>query len=209
MDIIQTTTNDTDFFSKVANFDLWNFLKNAFQFVSDLFNPTSQYAHFWSIAKMVFSLVAMLFILIIAYCIVRLFEIRKKEHEHLHHEIEEYAEKHAKQEKKETEISTNGRWRAVLEYLFSDSEANWKLAIMEADNMLDDLMGDLGFKGDGLGEKLKSADQEKFHQLTSAWEVHTIRNRIAHEGSEFALSNHEAKRIIAIYEDIFQQYGII
>jgi len=53
------------------------------------------------------------------------------------------------------------------------------------------------------------ANQENFPQLTTAWEVHTIRNKIAHEGLAFELSQHEAKRIIALYEQIFHGYGFI
>ena len=75
--------------------------------------------------------------------------------------------------------------------------------------MLEGLLGDLGFKGETLGERLKSADQATFKSLTLAWEVHTIRNRIAHEGTSFELSQREAKRIIAIYEGIFREYGYI
>ena len=58
-------------------------------------------------------------------------------------------------------------------------------------------------------EKLKMANQDNFPSLTNAWEVHTIRNKIAHEGLSFELSQHEAKRIIALYEQIFRQYGFI
>ena len=75
--------------------------------------------------------------------------------------------------------------------------------------MLESLMGDLGFAGETLGDKLKSATQEKFRSLTVAWEVHTIRNRIAHEGMGFELSQHETKRVIAIYEQIFHEFGYI
>jgi hypothetical protein len=96
-----------------------------------------------------------------------------------------------------------------LQYLFSANEGDWKLAIIEADSMLEELMEQLGFKGENLGEKLKSADQEKFKNLSVAWEVHIVRNRIAHEGSEFQLSQHEAKRVIALYESIFRDYGFI
>ena len=49
--------------------------------VSDVFN-------FFLFAYAVF------FIIIIFYSIIRLLEIRKKEHAHLEHEIEEYAHKH-------------------------------------------------------------------------------------------------------------------
>jgi hypothetical protein len=70
-------------------------------------------------------------------------------------------------------------------------------------------MDQLGFRGENLGEKLKEANQDDFPNLTIAWEVHTIRNRIAHEGLAFELSQHEAKRVIALYEEIFHTYGYI
>jgi hypothetical protein len=103
----------------------------------------------------------------------------------------------------------NKKWGNVLQYLFSMNAGDWKLAIIEADGMLEELMDQLGFKGENLGEKLKSTDQEKFKNLSSAWEVHIIRNKIAHEGSDFDLSQHEAKRVIALYEQIFRDYGFI
>ena len=157
-------------------------------------------------------LLSLFFLTLIFYCAVRLFEIRRKEHKHLEHEIEEYAQRQGEREKKQREgesVSHNERWRKVLEYLFSVSSTDWRLAIIEADSMLEALTDQLGFKGDNLGEKLKMATQETFRGLSSAWEVHTIRNRIAHEGSLFEISQHEAKRVIALYEQIFRQYGYI
>lgn len=155
---------------------------------------------------------ALFFITLICYCAVRMFEIRKKEHDHLHHEIHEYAHRQAERDKKKKDgeyVSHNERWQRTLQYLFSVNATDWKLAIIEADSMLEALLDQLGFKGDSLGDKLKSTTQETFRSLPTAWEVHTIRNRIAHEGSAFPVSQHEAKRVIALYEGIFRQYGYI
>ena len=157
-------------------------------------------------------LLAFFFITLIFYCIVRLFEIRRKEHAHLHHEMLEYAHHQKEREKKMREgeaVSHNERWRKVLDYVFSESDSDWKLAVIEADSMLDTLLDQLGFKGENMGEKLKTASEDNFRSLTNAWEVHTVRNRIAHEGTEFNFSHHEAKRVIALYEQIFRLYGYI
>ena len=162
--------------------------------------------------QIIFILLTIFFITLIAYCAVRMFEIRAKQHNHLHHEIAEYARRQQEKEKKRREeagISTNPRWVKVIDYLVSTNVNDWKLAIIEADSMLDGLMGDLGFKGENLGEKLKNADRDKFRNLTAAWEVHTLRNRIAHEGASFELSQHEAKRAVAMYEQIFREFGYI
>jgi hypothetical protein len=165
-----------------------------------------------SFAKTAMALLAMFFLAIICYAFVRLFEIRKKEKAHLQHEIEEYAHNKAEYEKHLREDvggSKNEDWSKTLEYLFSQHSSDWKLAIIEADSMLEILLDQLGFKGETLGDKLKSANQENFPKLSTAWEVHTIRNRIAHEGLAFELSQHEAKRVIALYEEIFHSYGFI
>jgi len=123
--------------------------------------------------------------------------------------IQAQSDEHAKKLQEGEAVSKNQNWIKTLSYLFSQHQSDWKLAIIEADAMLEALMNQLGFKGETLGDKLKSADQTKFKSLTSAWEVHTIRNRIAHEGASFQLSQHEAKRVIAIYEGIFREYGFI
>ena len=165
-----------------------------------------------SLAKTFLFIFAMFFLTIICYVCVRMIEIRRKEHKHLHHEIKEYAKNKAEQEKRlheETGGSKNPRWSKTLNYLFSQHSSNWKLAIIEADSILEGLLKELGFKGETLGDRLKSANQENFPQLTIAWEVHTIRNRIAHEGLAFELSHHEAKRVVALYEQIFHAYGYI
>ena len=172
----------------------------------------SDHAELISIFNTALFFFSLFFIIIIFYSFIRLLEIRKKEHAHLLHEMKEYKHHQTELQKKEKEredISRNPRWVKTIGHLFSQHEGDWKLAIMEADNILDDLMTDLGFKGETLGEKLKSANQENFKGLTAAWEAHTVRNRIAHEGVHFELSQHEAKRIVALYEGIFRQYGFI
>lgn len=154
---------------------------------------------------------ALFFLTIIFYTAVRMFEIRAKERKHLRHEIAEFAHHQAERarKKQEGEGSKNERWVKTLSYLFSQHASDWKLAIIEADSMLEALMAQLGFKGETLGDKLKSATQENFHGLSFAWEAHTVRNKIAHEGGSFDLSQREAKRVIALYEQIFREFGYI
>jgi hypothetical protein len=192
-------------------FDPGYLFNHLFPFVAQIWNTifSDQAA---VLLRTILFFLSIFFIAIICYTIVRLLEIRKKEKEYLHHEIAEYAHNKAEYEEKlheEVGGSKNEHWGKVLGYLFSQHGSDWKLAIIEADSMLDGLLDQLGFKGESLGDKLKSATQETFPQMTTAWEVHTVRNRIAHEGLSFELSQHEAKRIIALYEEIFHTYGYI
>lgn len=181
----------------------------------NLFQGWFSFVNFEKVGNVLFIVCAILsvfFIFIIAYSMVRMIEIREREHEHLHHEIEEYAHYMKEQERKKKQgegVSKNERWLKILEYVTSTLPSDWKLAVLEADSMLETLLENLGFKGEDLGERLKSADRDKFKSLTEAWEVHNIRNKIAHEGSDFNLTDREAKRVIALYEQIFKEFGYI
>jgi len=152
-----------------------------------------------------------LFLSVTAYCAVRILEIRKKEHEHLHEEIHEYAIHKAEIDKKGSSAqgSRNMRWQNVLKYLSSESESDWKLAIIEADSMLEDLTDILELDGNNIGEKLKSTNKDKFKSLDDAWEAHIVRNKIAHEGLSFHITQREAQRIVYLYEKVFREFGHI
>lgn len=194
-------------------FDPGYLFDQGYNFFHDLFSfSISNSGQAIGFAKTILFFFATFFLIIICYAAVRMFEIRAKEKKHLHQEIQKYAHNKAEYEKRlreEVGGSKNERWSKTLTYLFSQHASDWKLAIIEADSMLEDLMGQMGFQGENLGERLRMANQENFSNLTIAWEVHNIRNRIAHEGLAFELSQHEAKRVIALYERIFHEYGFI
>ncbi|MBA3733548.1 hypothetical protein H0W91_04235 [Patescibacteria group bacterium] len=103
----------------------------------------------------------------------------------------------------------NPQWERVLAHTESLNENDWRLAIMEADIMLDDLLNKLSLSGETIGEKLKSVEKSDFLTIDNAWEAHKIRNQIAHEGQAFALNQREAKRVIGLYRDVFEEFQTI
>ncbi len=107
------------------------------------------------------------------------------------------------------EPEVNPKWRKVLAHIESTSESDWKLAIIESDIMLDDILTKLHLPGDTMGEKMKAVEKSDFSTIDNAWEAHKIRNQIAHEGSEFVLTQHEARRVIALYQSIFEEFQIL
>ncbi|MEA1929903.1 MAG: hypothetical protein U9M92_03440 [Patescibacteria group bacterium] len=102
----------------------------------------------------------------------------------------------------------NERWEKVLAYLSSENSAEWKLAIIEADNMLDDMVKRLKTEGDNLGERLKSIEPSDFLTLDDAWEAHKVRNQIAHE-SDFVIGKYGARRVIERYKRVFGEFEYI
>lgn len=103
----------------------------------------------------------------------------------------------------------NEQWEKVVKYTSSSNTSDWRLAIIEADVMLEELLRTLGYKGESLGEMLKSVDKNEFLTIEDAWEAHKVRNAIAHSGGDFQLNEREVKRVIALFEKIFKEFQMI
>ncbi len=100
-------------------------------------------------------------------------------------------------------------WQDILDHVDSENESQWKLALIDADKILEDLLKKNGFDGDGVGERLKNAEGKGgLKSLQDAWEAHKIRNRIAHEAG-FELTKREARRAVELYKKVFEELGFI
>ena len=107
------------------------------------------------------------------------------------------------------EKKKNDRWQNILMHAASPNPSDWRLAIIEADTILDELLKKGGYGGENLGERLKNSNPNTFATLDYAWEAHKVRNKIAHEGSQFVLSQYETQRIISLFERVFKELGFI
>ena len=116
-----------------------------------------------------------------------------------HHPPSAFANKH----------TPDKRWAMVESRISSFNEGDWRLALLEADIILNEMLGRMGFGGENVAERLKKADKGTFQTLDMAWEAHKARNRIAHEGAAFHLSHDEAKRAVSLYRQVFDEFYFI
>lgn len=100
------------------------------------------------------------------------------------------------------------KWQKIVAKSESVNESDWRLAIIEADIMLDDLLMQLQLPGETMGDKLKAVEPSDFLTLDQAWEAHKARNMIAHEG-DFLINQREVRRIISLYEAVFKEFHMI
>lgn len=142
---------------------------------------------------------SMLFIIGIGYTLFRLYHLEKVWHATLYPEPETEA----------VAAPKNDRWQRVVAHVGSDNASDWRLAILECDIILDELLDKLGYIGGTIGDRLKSATTAEFRTLNNAWEAHKIRNAIAHEGQDFTLTQREARRIVGLYETVFREFDFI
>lgn len=145
----------------------------------------------------------------IIYCVQQLKAIRSKEEQIFDLKVEPAyepltGEGETKQPQGDDTLAK--RWDAVGKHIESDNPNDWKQAILESDVMLDEILTKLGYRGESVGEKLKRAEPADFETLQDAWEAHKIRNRIAHDGSAFDLNHHEAKKTVALYRKVFEEF---
>lgn len=103
----------------------------------------------------------------------------------------------------------NQKWQEIKKKSESTQEGDWRIAIIEADIMLDSLLEKLNLPGMTIGDKLKAIEPSDFLTLDNAWEAHKARNKIAHQGSDFLLNQREVARIISLYQSVFEEFKII
>jgi hypothetical protein len=103
----------------------------------------------------------------------------------------------------------NQRWEDVLAHIETDNPNDWKLAIIEADIMLEEILDAAGYAGTTVGEKLKGASTNRFQTIDQAWKAHIVRNKIAHAGADFVLTKKMAQETVTQYRMVFQEFGMV
>ncbi|HEX9608733.1 MAG TPA: hypothetical protein VGA06_00800 [Candidatus Paceibacterota bacterium] len=103
----------------------------------------------------------------------------------------------------------NEKWERVLSLISSDRPSDWRVAILEADVLLDELLISRGYVGDNLGERLKSIGGGDMETLEQAWEAHKARNALAHGRSDEVFTNREARRVIDLFRQVFEEFDYI
>ncbi len=107
-----------------------------------------------------------------------------------------------------TEDVHNKRWANIQSLMRSYNANDWKQAIIEADIILDEMLKRMGYKGQSIGDRLKTVEPSDFMTLDQAWEAHKFRNRIAH-GSQYVLTKDETEKVIKMYEEVFSEFFFI
>jgi len=99
------------------------------------------------------------------------------------------------------------RWMTVEQSLDRDNQASYHWAVLSADKLVDQALRDKGFKGQTMGERLKSAKDSLPHR-DNIWAAHKLRNQIAHE-PDMTVSYDQARRALAQFKQTLKDLGVI
>lgn len=160
--------------------------------------------------KLFATIVVILLITIILYCLVRLYEIKQEDKK----KNTPLPDKPSPEETGVHLVShsttrINETWNNIRAKLLSDNPSDWRLAIIEADIYLDKVLDQKGYFGDTLADKFKQIIPDKLPSIQIAWEAHKVRNRIAHDGADFILTMPEARRTLSYFEIVFRDLEVI
>ncbi len=156
----------------------------------------------WSVYAIVAYVVAGVFLSLYVYASVRKAQLEELQEELILKGEQIYDEQFRTGPK-------NDRLADVLTHIASDNPNDWKLAIIEADIILDDGLKKAGYIGGSLGERLKSISSGQLRSLDDAWEAHKVRNQIAHGGADFVLTKRLAEDTIKQYRRVFEELGLV
>jgi len=91
------------------------------------------------------------------------------------------------------------QWAKISKRLEAGKEAECKLAIIEADGLLNDIFKKMGYGGETMGEILKQLDSAVLPDIDQIWEAHKTRNNVVHD-PDYKLTLDQAKKVLGIYE---------
>jgi len=100
--------------------------------------------------------------------------------------------------------STNEQWDAIIKRLKKGDEANLKMAVIEADNLMDNILKRMGLPGADMAERLKQIKPEEVASVNKIWATHDIRNKIVHQ-SNFHLTQEEAEKAVGNIEEVLRE----
>ena len=176
----------------------WEYIYNIFHIKGFIyFISSSQIQDMLFPVKLVFIFFAMFFLVFVVYFMLNSSWLQYKF-------LEDVTEFFSWQAYGQREIAKQlGRIRKRTE---SGAESDYKLAIIDADDYLAEILDDGGFEGKDFDEIVRKAGKLVALTLDDILRAHEIRNSIVYD-SDYKLSADQAKKILDTYETAIKNIG--
>ena len=102
----------------------------------------------------------------------------------------------------------NKSWQKILLRLDKNDEANLRLALIEADNLFDDLLKQIRLPGESMADRLKYLDSSQISNIDEIWQAHKLRNQIVHN-PEYPITRNEIEFGVRAYEKALKELDFI
>ncbi|MDX9913154.1 MAG: hypothetical protein RBS77_01070 [Candidatus Moranbacteria bacterium] len=100
------------------------------------------------------------------------------------------------------------RWLEIENRLKLENNMQNKIAILEADKLVDEILLNIGYTGSNMKERLEKANANQIEEIDNLIEAHDVRNKIIYD-DKFYLDNEESQRVIRLYREFLDNLEII
>ncbi len=90
-------------------------------------------------------------------------------------------------------------WKKIFNRLDSQIEPEYKLAVLEADELVDGVFAKMGYSGGAMEEKIGKMDASILPNINGILEAHKIRDNIVHD-PDYKFDMEKAKQVLGVYE---------
>ena len=98
------------------------------------------------------------------------------------------------------------RWKKIRDKLDTGVEAEYKLAIIEADDFLGEMLEERGFLDENFEEAIKKAGKGMLPNIEEILSAHEVRNSVVYN-PDFKVNAETTKNILSVYETAITNLG--
>jgi len=98
-------------------------------------------------------------------------------------------------------------WLNIEQGVDRDNPPTYKIAILEADKLVDKALRELGVPGNTFADRLKKSGN-RFSSTQSLWHAHKLRNQIAHEAG-FNVNYEQTQRALGSFKQALKDLGAV
>jgi|SRR3989344_9165399 len=102
----------------------------------------------------------------------------------------------------------NKRWKPIKDKMASGTEADLKLAMIEADDFLYEALQEADIEGDTFEDLITNADKKTRISASEILEAHSVRNAIVYQ-PDYKLDSEQAKRMLSVYENTIKKLALL
>lgn len=99
---------------------------------------------------------------------------------------------------------SNRQWRKVERLLGEPYQASWKLAVLQAEEIVERTLKQIGFQGDDFSQQIQGLQKQGYRRLDILRDLHQRRDKILND-KNFSLSLAQAKETVAIYKAFWKE----
>ena len=108
----------------------------------------------------------------------------------------------------EQKLTMRKKWNEIIKKAEVGGGREYSLAIIEADILIENVLGKMGIRGKNIAERLRGLAPGELSNVDEVWDAHKLRNKIAHE-PDFSPSKDETMQALTTYKKGLEELKVI